>query len=191
VAEIANLSSIITALRSDEGYVGVFGDKLSLKPVSKRNGILTQLEETSRRGRAQGQSCEHGIWLFLRQAIDKKEHYDHIVIYSDQQCNHSKLYGTTVSKDDIDKERGGKYIHVTKMIEEYRKKVNPKVNVTAVQVAGYDNSIVPETGYRLNTLAGWTSRETEYIKTVTEVWDDVDKNQHVNTIKSKEKEEVL
>lgn len=77
------------------------------------------------------------------------------------------------------------------MIEEYRKKVNPKVNVTAVQVAGYDNSIVPETGYRLNTLAGWTSRETEYIKTVTEVWDDVDKNQHVNTIKSKEKEEVL
>ena len=191
VAEIANLSSIITALRSDEGYVGVFGDKLSLKPVSKRNGILTQLEETSRRGRAQGQSCEHGIWLFLRQAIDKKEHYDHIVIYSDQQCNHSKLYGTTVSKDDIDKERGGTYIHVTKMIEEYRKKVNPKVNVTAVQVAGYDNSIVPETGYRLNTLAGWTSRETEYIKTVTEVWDDVDKNQHVNTIKSKEKEEVL
>jgi hypothetical protein len=174
IAEIANLSSIITALCSDEGYVGVFGEKLSLKPVSKRDGIITQLEETCKRGRAQGMGCEHGIWLFLREAIDNKVHYDQIVIYSDQQCNHSKLYGKTINKEDIDQEMGGAYIHVTKMIEEYRRKVNPKVNVTSVQVAGYNNSIVPETGYRLNTLAGWTGRETEYIKAVTEVWDSLE-----------------
>ena len=40
VAEIANLSSLITAMQSDEGEVGVFGDNLSLKAVSKRNGLL-------------------------------------------------------------------------------------------------------------------------------------------------------
>lgn len=182
VAEIANLSSIITALCSDEGYVGVFGERLSLKPVSKRDGIISQLEETCARGKAQGQSCEHGIWLFLREAIDKKVHYDHIIIYSDQQCNHSKLYGTVVSPDDISEEMGGKYIDVPKMVKEYRKKVNPKVNVTAVQVAGYSNTVVPETGYRINTLAGWTGRETEYIKVVTEVWDDVDTNKKTKAV---------
>jgi hypothetical protein len=54
VAEIANLSSLITAQSSDEGYVGVFGDRLSLQGVSKRNGLLTQLSETSKRGKMQG-----------------------------------------------------------------------------------------------------------------------------------------
>jgi len=173
IAEIANLSSIITALCSDEGYVGVFGDNLSLKSVSKRNGILTQLEETSRRGKAQGGGTEHGIWLFLREAINKKVHYDNIVIYSDQQCGHGGLFGSNINQDDIHA-NGGNYVDVLKMVQEYREKVNPKVNVTTVQVGGYNNSVVPENLYRTSILGGWSGKETTYIKSMSEIWDEIE-----------------
>jgi hypothetical protein len=173
IAEIANLSSIITALCSDEGYVGVFGERLSLKPVSKRDGIITQLEETCKRGKAQGQSCEHGIWLFLREAIDKKVHYDTIFIYSDMQAGHGGLYGQGINKADIH-QKGGSYVDVLKMVDEYRSKVNPKVNVFTVQVAGYNNSVVPENIYRGSVLGGWTGRETEYAKQLISTWDDIE-----------------
>lgn len=178
IAEIANLSSIITALCSDEGYVGVFGENLSLKPVSKRDGIISQLEETCNRGRAQGQSCEHGIWVFLSEAIKNKVHYDTIVIYSDQQCGHGNLYGTNIPKADIHT-NGGSYVDVLKMVEEYRSKVNPKVNVTTVQVAGYNNSVVPENLYRTSMLGGWSGKETVYIKEMSEIWDSIESKKEV------------
>lgn len=173
VAEIANLSSIITALCSDEGYVGVFGERLSLKPVSKRDGIISQLEETCKRGKSQGQSCEHGIWLFLREAIDKKVHYDTIFIYSDMQAGHGGLYGTGVPKTDTHT-NGGSYVDVLKMIDEYRKKVNPKVNVITTQVAGYNNSVVPENLYRGAILGGWTGKEALYASELISVWDEIE-----------------
>ena len=180
IAEIANLSSIITALCSDEGYVGVFGDRLSLKPVSKRDGIITQLEETSKRGKAQGGGTEHGIWLFLREAIDTKTHYDTIFIYSDMQAGHGGLYGTNVSRGDVHS-RGGSYVDVLKMVQEYRKKVNPKVNVFTVQVAGYNNSVVPENLYRGSVLGGWTGKEALYASEVIKTWDEIESNDKVTS----------
>jgi hypothetical protein len=167
------LSSIITALCSDEGYVGVFGENLSLKPVSKRDGILTQLEETCVRGKAQGMSCEHGIWLFLRQAIDTKTHYDTIFIYSDMQAGHGGLYGTGIPRDDAH-ENGGSYVDVLKMVEEYRQKVNPKVNVFTTQVSGYNNSVIPENLYRGAILGGWTGKEVQYATELISVWDNIE-----------------
>ena len=173
IAEIANLSSIITALCSDEGYVGVFGDRLSLKGVSKRNGIITQLEETCKRGRAQGGGTEHGIWLFLREAINNKVHYDTIFIYSDMQAGHGGLFGTNIPNTDTH-ENGGNYVDVLKMVEEYREKVNPKVNVFTTQVGGYNNSVVPENLYRGAILGGWSGRESQYAKNLIEIWDEID-----------------
>lgn len=179
VAEIANLSSLITALQSDEGYVGVFGDNLSLKEVSKRNGLLTQLEETSNRGRAQGGGTENGIWLFWDQAIKNKIQYDTVFIYSDMQAGHGGLYGTDSSKykEFIHKGRGGygsSYIDVLALVEKYRKTVNPKVNVFSVQVAGYDNTVLPENLYRGAILAGWTGKEPIYAKAIIDTWDQLE-----------------
>ena len=173
VAEIANLSSLITALQSDEGEVGVFGDNLSLESVSKRNGILTQLQETSARGRAQGGGTENGIWIFLDQAIKKEEYYDNIFIYSDMQAGHGGLFGHghTVGSSKYVHGRGGTYVDVLKMVQDYRKKVNPKVNVFTIQVAGYNNSVLPENLYRGAILAGWTGKEPVFAKTLIEAWD--------------------
>ena len=178
VAEIANLSSLITAMQAEEGYVGVFGDKLSLKGVSKRNGLLSQLEETSARGRAQGGGTENGIWLFWKEAIQDKTHYDTVFIYSDMQAGHGGLYGTDSRdyKDFIYKGTGysSKYIDVLALVEKYRKTVNPKVNVFSVQVAGYDNTVLPENLYRGAILAGWTGKEPIYAKAIIDTWDQVE-----------------
>ena len=173
VAQIGNLSSIVTALQSDEGVVGVFGDRLSVKPVSTRNGILTQLEETNKRGYNQGQSTENGLWLFFKEAINNKTHYDNIFIYSDMQAGHGGLYGTDPNeyKDYIYEGRYGRYIDVLKLVQKYRSTVNPKVNIFTVQTAGYNNSVVPENLYRGAILGGWTGKESSYAKALIDAWD--------------------
>lgn len=178
VAEIANLSSLITAQASDEGYVGVFGDRLSLQGVSKRNGLLTQLAETSQRGRNQGGGTENGIWMFWDDAIKNKKHYDTVFIYSDMQAGHGNLYGVNSGeyRDYIHK-NGGSYIDVLALVRKYRETVNPKVNVFTVQVAGYNNSVLPENLYRGAILAGWTGKEPAYAKAIIDAWDQAENKQ--------------
>ena len=177
VAEIANLSSLITALQSDEGIVGVFGDELSLKGVSKRNGILTQLEETSKRGREQGGGTENGIWIFWDDAIKNKIHYDNVFIYSDMQAGHGGLYGHSNTVGASPYGHGGKgsiHVDVLAMVQEYRRTVNPKVNVFCVQVAGYNNSVLPENLYRGAILTGWTGKEPIFANAIIEAWDSIE-----------------
>jgi hypothetical protein len=177
VAEIANLSSLTTALQSDEGIVGVFGDNLSLKEVSKRNGILTQLEETSERGRQQGGGTENGIWIFWDEAIKNKVHYDNVFIYSDMQAGHGGLYGhsnTVGSSPYGHSGKGDVHVDVLAMVQEYRRTVNPKVNVFTVQVAGYNNTVLPENLYRGAILAGWTGKEPLFANAIIEAWDSIE-----------------
>ena len=172
VAEIANLSSLITAQQADEGHVGVFGDRLSMQGVSKRNGLLTQLKETSSRGKAQGGGTENGIWLFWDKAINNKEHWDTVFIYSDMQAGHGNLYGTDSSAySKYLHKKGGSYIDVLALVEKYRATVNPKVNVFSVQVAGYNNSVLPENLYRGAILSGWTGKEPLYARAIIDAWD--------------------
>ena len=174
VAEIGNLSSIMTSVQSDEGYVGVFGDNLSIKPTSKRNGILTQLEETNSRGLLQGMGTENGIWIFFRDAIKDKTHYDNIFIYSDMQANHSQLFGINPSEYS-EFVKGKSHIDVFKLLLEYKRTVNPKVNYFSVQTAGYDNSLVTINLERGGVLSGWTGKETTFAKSIIDIWDDVEK----------------
>ena len=178
VAEIDNLSSVVTAACSDEGYVGKFGDKLIVSPVSKRAGVLHQAEAISKnRYDDVGGSTEGGIWEFFYNAIKNKEHWDNIFIYSDQQAGHGGLYGTyshkaAYSKAGFECEYG--MINVFKLIQDYRKKVNPKVNVFSIQTAGYDNVVIPEYAYRTNIMYGWTGNEAVFAKAMIDQWDEIE-----------------
>ena len=174
VAVIDNLSSVITARNSDEGIIGKFGDKLIFADISKRNGVLKQAEIISESNDDVGGATECGIWLFFDQAIKNKDVYDHIFIYSDMQAGHGELYGT---REETEKYSAagyscrGNYIDVSKLISEYRKTVNPKVNVFSVQTAGYNNVVIPENGYRTALLYGWTGKELLYADTINKFWD--------------------
>lgn len=183
VANIDNLSSVITAACSDEGYVGKFGDKLIVSPVSKRAGVLNQAEAISHNGsRDVGGGTEGGIWEFFKNAIEKKEYWDNIFIYSDQQAGHGGLYGTGAQKTVYNRLGYGcgsgyysnDMINVFKLIQDYRKKVNPKVNVFSVQTAGYDNIVIPEYAYRTNIMYGWTGNEAVFAKAMIDQWDDIE-----------------
>ena len=175
IAEIDNLSSVITASLSDEGYVGKFGDKLIIHPVSKRNGVLGQAEAISeKRYDDVGGSTEGGIWEFFKNAINNKEHWDNIFIYSDQQAGYGGLYGTYQQRKEYDKYSIGSHINVYDLILEYRKKVNPKVNVFSVQTAGYDNICVPEQAYRTSIQYGWTGKEIIYADKINKLWDEIE-----------------
>lgn len=173
VADIGNLSSIITAANSDEGFVGVFGDRLTICPVSKREGVLKQAREVGAAGNKVGMSTENGIWLFFKDVIEKKEHWDNIVIYSDMQAGHGGLYGIGDAYVKAGYGCKGHYIDVAKLIAKYRE-INPKVNVTCVQTAGYDNILVPEYGYRMNFTYGWTGKELLFLDTMRKFWDEKD-----------------
>lgn len=170
VAEIDNLSSVMTAVNSDEGYVGIFGNRLEIEAVNKRDGVLSQLDRIqSKHSHNIGGSTENGIWLFLDEAIKKKIHWDNIFIYSDMQAGHGGLYGLN-SRDYSEYTINGRYIDVLKLVQEYRRKVNPKVNVFSVQTAGYDNSVLPENEYRTSILTGWTGKETIYAQALIDIW---------------------
>lgn len=177
VATIDNLSAVITAACSDEGYVGKFGDRLITHPVSKRRGILAQTEAITRdRGRDVGGGTEGGIWEFFKNAIDKKEHWDNIFIYSDMQAGHGGLYGTTYQCNEY-RRRGydvGSHINVFKLVQDYRKTVNPKVNVFSIQTAGYTNNLMPEMAYRTAILSGWTGKEASFAEEYIRQWNEID-----------------
>lgn len=178
VAKIDNLSSVITAACSDEGYVGKFGDRIITHPVSKRQGVLNQAEKISAGQCGDvGGGTEGGIWEFFYNAIEKKEHWDNIFIYSDQQAGHGGLYGTGPQCAKYSKAGyscRSSYINVYKLIQDYRKKVNPKVNVFSVQTAGYTNAVIPEMAYRTAIMYGWTGKEAVFAEEYIRQWDEIE-----------------
>lgn len=160
VSEIANLSAVLTAKNSEEGYVGVFGDKLVVEKVDEKAEVFSTMAKLEKVAEGVGQSTENGIWLFFDKAIKEKEHWDHIFVYSDMQAGHGGLYGTNPKeyKDYLwETTSYGRHIDVAKLISAYRKKVNPNVHVYLVQVAGYGDSLVPEFYDKTYILGGWSS----------------------------------
>lgn len=197
VANIDNLSSVIAAQCSDEGYVCKFGDRYVLLPISKRNGVLSQASNIDNNRYCDvGGSTEGGIWKFFREALNTKEWYDNIFIFSDMQAGVGGLYGTNADKDEYLKDFGFRnnvyaktlktyynsnigvnvrgHINVYKLILEYRKKVNPKVNVFCIQTGGYDNVLIPQMSYRCAMLTGWTGKEIQFAAEYIKQWDDIE-----------------
>lgn len=141
---------------ADEGHVGVFGDRLSMSPVRAKASVFDQLELLENKARNIGQNTENGIWLFFDQALRKKEHWDHIFVYSDMQAGHGGLYGTTPREYSAYQWDDGRHIDVAALVAAYRKQVNPNVMVYLVQVAGYQDTLVPEFYDRTFILGGWS-----------------------------------
>ena len=175
VAEIGNLSSVIGAMCADEGVVFPFGDRLEKVPVQKDVGVLAQSRMVSEAGRGCGMSTENGVWLFFRDAILKREHWDSIFIYSDMQAGHGGLYGICAQDyEAVGCAVNGHYIDVNALVQLYRRLVNPRVNVYCIQTAGYTNALVPEYGYRTSILYGWTGRELLFADAMRRAWDEAE-----------------
>lgn len=166
ISTIGNLMGILTAkISANGGDLGIFGDRLSMLPVRKKSSTLDMLKEAEKIARGIGGSTEHGIWLAMDQITQKNEVYDNIFVYSDMQAGHGGLYGTGGYKDFLWGERnqngfvhshGAPYIDVPKLVRRYRDKVNANVNVFLVQIAGYEDTLMPEWYDRTYILGGWS-----------------------------------
>ncbi|MEM7159011.1 MAG: TROVE domain-containing protein [Myxococcota bacterium] len=156
VSTIANLTAVLAGLRSDEGHVGVFGDRLKTLPVRKRSSVFDMLDSAERAAGDIGMATENGIWLFWDRAIRKREHWDQVFVFSDMQAGHGGLYGTDPrAYREYAWEGRSQYIDVPKLIAKYRAEVNPAVRVFLVQVAGYGDTLMPEHYHRTYILGGW------------------------------------
>ena len=179
VFEIANLSAILTAYRSTEGgSVWIFGDRLVEYVVTKEKPILKQLEEVNAIGNTVGGGTETGVWLFWQKCILEHRRLDTVFIYSDMQAGTGGLF---VDGQEIAplKQMGaavddGSHVDVLKLVEIYRARVFSKANVFSVQVAGYDNSILPDIIYRGALLSGWTGKEAKLAYEMSELWDQIE-----------------
>ena len=173
IAEIDNLSSILTAKCSDEGYVGVFGDRLKIIPISKNDKVLRKLAEINKIGKEIGMCTEGGIWTFFQKATNECDKFDNIFIYSDMQAGHGELYGTSDQQQEYRNANCscGRYINVFQCLLNYRRRVNKNVNMFSVQTAGYNNSVLPEYAYRTSMMSGWTGKEALFAKMLIDIWD--------------------
>lgn len=181
VYEISNLSAILTAFRSTKGgSVWVFGDKLVEYPVFKDKSILKQLDEVNAIGNTVGRCSETGVWIFWEKAIKQSLPLDHVFIYSDMQAGTGQLYASDNHSNAMKQlgafvgGSGSAYIDVLSLVNTYRKDVYPKVNVFSVQVAGYDNSIMPDILYRGALLSGWTGKEAKLAYEMCQLWDQIE-----------------
>ena len=175
VAEIGNLSSVIGAMCAEEGVVFPFGSRLKSVRIRKNEGVLKQARQISAVGKTCGMSTENGIWLFFRDALMQKQHWDNIFVYSDMQAGHGGLYG--IRPEDYEALGAcihGRYIDVNMLVKLYREQVNPKVNVFCIQTAGYTNVLVPEYGYRTAILYGWTGRELIFADAMNRIWNELE-----------------
>ena len=178
VYEIANLSAILTAYRATcGGNVWVFGDRLEKYAVTKKP-ILEQLEEVNALGNTVGEGTETGIWLFWEKFIENAVHTDNVFIYSDMQAGTGGLYVDGLNMPKLQKMgaaiENGTYVDVLKLVQIYRERVCPKVNVFSVQVAGYDNTVLPDILYRGAILSGWTGKEARLAYEMSTLWDEIE-----------------
>lgn len=168
IAEINNLSSVITACNSEDGEVIKFGDTIMNYPVSARRGILYQSKIISEnKYNNVGGRTENGIWQFFKESIKNKTSFDNIFIYSDQQAGHGKLYG--INSLEYSDYALGNYLDIPKLIKKYRQVVNENVNIFSVQTAGYGDCVIPEYMYRTYILSGWTGKEILFANMVNEI----------------------
>lgn len=156
VCDIANLTGVLTGMVADEGFVGVFGDRLEVTPVRKTASVLQQAEQMAKRGDTVGQSTENGVWLFFEDALTSKEHWDHVFLYSDMQAGHGGLYGEhPLEYIEYLWPHKSPYLDVASLIRAYHRTVNPDCKFYLVQVAGYQDTVAPDFYPNVVVLGGW------------------------------------
>jgi hypothetical protein len=161
VSTIGNLSGVLASRLGDSGALGVFGDKLESFEIERRAPVFESLDRAERLARSIGQATENGVWLFFERALREREHVDHLFVFSDMQAGHGGLYGVD-PREYARFQTRGRYIDVASLVREYRRVVNPRVMVYLVQIAGYSDTLVPETTDRTFILGGFSEGLLRY-----------------------------
>lgn len=168
IAEIGNLMGLLTSFISESADLYVFGDNLLQFNFDKEKNILKELEKMNQLGLSAGGNTEHGVWLMFDKLIANKEHVDNIFVYSDMQAGHGGLYGDDANEYRQYMWNNSIHIDVPKLVKTYRNKVNPDVRVFLVQIAGYEDTLLPEYYDKTYIIGGWSDRIFHFAKAMEE-----------------------
>ncbi len=185
---LVNLYGILTAKRFLEGDICKFSAEQNTANVKLTADPLSYAEYSFKNTDCIG-TTGFGLYLKLKEILDKKILYDNIFIYSNCQPMHAELSAPFYEKDfvkgeyNIVKPTIGNYktnkINVAKLLQDYRDRVNPKVNVYCVEFKTKKEFGLVESGYRTSVIEGFTGNEFEYFRAVKEFWDEFDKEKNL------------
>lgn len=136
-AEIAVLMMAIANYICEETITTTFDTNLYMSQLSTMNGIIANANSIKVNGGGTD------ISLPIRYLLENKIYVDRIIILSDNEINHG--YGTICQS----------------YVEEYKRKINPKVWVHAVDMMGYGTQQFH--GNNVNIIAGWNEKVLDFI----------------------------
>lgn len=139
--DTANVLAAIVHQCSEESYVAAFGNKAVWPPLTKRNSVVTNMNEIANyKANYRGQATN--AFEVFKHLFDKKIHVDRIVILSDMQC-----YDTS----------GGNR-SVAEFLTKYRREVNPNAYAHFFDLKGYGTGQTSAADPLSNIVAGFSER---------------------------------
>lgn len=163
-AEVGFVLSAIADRVCDEVITGVFGSTYATVRLSNRDSVITNVEKLA------NTDVEHATnaWMAVRYLRENKISVDRIIIFSDMQCydTGSRFWATGRS--------------LSSEVKIYRKEVNKDVRVISINLHGYGTGQFSEKGKNVLTLAGWSDKIFNVIKTWEE--DKEDAVKHIDNI---------
>lgn len=147
-ANIANLFATMYAMRADNTYIGLFGDRLINPVIDRTKNLFQNYDALSIKASECGGSTEQGMFDFLRKAVKDKIAMDRIVIFSDCQIGPQVRWygkgGPTAKDQDT----------ISSLIKEY-KTLFPNCLIYTVDLKNYGNCIAQDNIIR---IGGWSDK---------------------------------
>jgi 60 kDa SS-A/Ro ribonucleoprotein len=166
-ADIANLFALMYWLKSDNTFVGLFGDKLISPKLDRSKGLFENFKTVNAQARECGQSTEAGIFTMFKNLIRDKIMVNTIVIFSDMQIGDAcHWYGRTME------EGRGTFMDLFKAY----KKINPDFRCYSIDLKGYGTTVFDGSVIK---IAGWSEKIFDIMK-----YAEQDKNALINHIKA-------
>lgn len=162
VRDVANIMQAILAASSEDVITSVFADEFKIVNVSKRDGIITNMQKFAKT-HVGGSTYAYKT---IKHLNDNKIKVDRIIIFSDMQCYNERGYGSDST--------------LAAEFKKYKRNINPKINLYSIDLSGYGTAQFPKDESNVALIAGWSERIFDFIRLF-----ETDKKQAVDAIRGK------
>lgn len=130
----------------DNAITSVFGEDFKVVNVSDRDGIISNMKKFA------NTNVGHSTYMYksIEYLLSNKIHVDRIIVFSDMQAYGDYSYGWNRAN-----------ISVQKLLDEYKKQVNPNVWVHSIDLTGHGTAQMK--GNKVNLVSGWSDKVLDYI----------------------------
>ena len=145
-SEIATLLMSIANSLCEEAITTTFDTSLKLLNLPKRNGIISNMNSIPINGGGTD------ITLPIKYLLERKIFVDRIIILSDNEINSGWETGGWWGRSSVP---------CQKLVEDYKREINPNVWVHAIDLQGYGTQQF--NGQNVNLIAGWNENILDFM----------------------------